>query len=180
MLFAPAARALVSLMGLLVLAAALTATGQPARTGQATQARALRQEVLVALNAVRVGHGLAPLRLSRQLDAAAGAHSDQMLTDGYFAHRSADGSSYWRRIEGFYPILPGEGWAVGENLLWSPGSLSGSRAVALWMTSPEHRENILSPLWRQVGIGIRVGSSAPGVFEHLPVIVLTADFGVRS
>jgi uncharacterized protein YkwD len=48
------------------------------------------------------------------------------------------------------------------------------------MSSPEHRRNILSPMWQQVGIAVRDDNAAPGVLQDLPVVVLTTDFGVRS
>jgi uncharacterized protein YkwD len=47
------------------------------------------------------------------------------------------------------------------------------------MASPGHRAVLLSPRWRQVGIGILVRDNAPGVFGGRSVTVLTADFGVR-
>ena len=48
------------------------------------------------------------------------------------------------------------------------------------MKSPGHRENILDPHWREIGMGAASRRSAPGAFEGLDVIVLTADFGVRT
>jgi uncharacterized protein YkwD len=47
------------------------------------------------------------------------------------------------------------------------------------MNSPEHRENILTPRWREIGVAaIHVGR-APGTFRNLPVTIITTDFGVR-
>jgi uncharacterized protein YkwD len=139
----------------------------------------LRINVLTALNRVRARHGLAKLTLSRELDAAATEHSNEMVIDGYFGHDSAGGAAYWKRIEGFYPLPKGGSWSVGENLLWAPGAIGARRALAYWMASPGHRAVLLSPRWRQVGIGILVRDNAPGVFGGRSVTVLTADFGVR-
>jgi uncharacterized protein YkwD len=136
--------------------------------------------LLAALNAVRAAHGLAPLTLSRQLNAAATAHSGEMVADGYFAHSSFDGEPYSKRIAGFYPGPRIGTWAVGENLLWSPGAIDAQAVVARWMRSPEHRMNVLSPLWRQVGIGFTSSSSGPGVFAGHTVTVVTTDFGFRQ
>jgi uncharacterized protein YkwD len=136
--------------------------------------------LLTALNAVRAAHGLRPLTLSRQLDAAASAHSGEMLADGYFDHNSFDGDAYWKRIAGFYPEPRTGTWAVGENLLWSPAAIDAQQVVALWMASPGHRVNVLSPLWRQVGIGFTSSGDGPGVFGGRSVVVVTTDFGVRK
>src|SRR5919202_4547148 len=58
--------------------------------------RALESRVLVDLNRVRAQHGLAPLRSSAKLSAAANQHSHEMARVGYFSHSSADGGAFWR------------------------------------------------------------------------------------
>jgi uncharacterized protein YkwD len=161
---------------LLVLALALFAA-VPAHG--AHRSNSLRTAILMDLNQIRRSHGLAPLTFSRALTAAASQHSSEMLALGYFAHNSYDGLTYWRRIEGFYPLIPGADWAVGENLLWTPGDIDARAAVTAWMKSPEHRQNILLPKWRQIGIGIGHETDAPGVYADLTVTVMTTDFGVR-
>jgi uncharacterized protein YkwD len=145
----------------------------------AHRSSSLRIGILEDLNQIRRGHGLAPLKLSPGLTAAASKHSSEMLALGYFGHRSYDGAAYWRRIKTFYPLVPGGSWSVGENLLWASGSVDAREAVRIWMQSPEHRHNILMPKWRQIGIGIGHKSDAPGVYADLSVTVLTTDFGVR-
>jgi uncharacterized protein YkwD len=155
----------------------------PARVAHATHQRThtatLRAGILADLNRIRQRHGLAPLSLSPELTAAARVHSDEMLARGYFSHSSFDGTVYWRRIKAFYPLVPGDTWAAGENLLWTHGTVVAGQAVAAWMGSPEHRHNILMPIWRQIGIAVRHDPDAPGVFRNRRVTVLTTDFGVR-
>jgi uncharacterized protein YkwD len=140
----------------------------------------LRSRLLAGLNEVRSAHGLGALQIEQGLDEAAVAHSAEMLADGYFGHGSADGQQFWQRIERFYPQPANGGWQVGENLFWVPGSVTASRVIRLWMTSPRHRANILSPAWTQVGIGIDTGGDAPGVFDGSSVTVVTVDFGARA
>jgi uncharacterized protein YkwD len=135
--------------------------------------------VVVDINRFRVEHGLARLRLSPQLTSAARAHSQQMAQDGYFAHESADGAAFWLRLQSFYHRSPAQLWAVGENLLWSSSSLNGDRALGLWLASPPHRQNLLDPRWREIGISAVHEARAPGVYHGLDVTILTADFGVR-
>jgi uncharacterized protein YkwD len=141
---------------------------------------ALDLSVVAQLNQIRVAAGLTPLQTSPELTAAATQHSTEMVTDGYFAHNSRSGSVFWKRLLRYYPLVGSHSWSVGENLLWTSGSLTASQAMALWMASPEHRANVLSPLWRQIGISSLGRSAAPGAFGGRTVIVITADFGVHG
>ncbi len=144
-----------------------------------SQSAALDTSVVHALNVIRAQHGLAALSLSPQLSAAAATHSRDMIADGYFSHASPDGLAFWQRIARYYTSSSYAFWSVGENLLWSSGRLSVSATIADWMASPVHRANILSPAWRQIGIGSLSAKDAPGTYAGLPVTVITTDFGVR-
>ncbi len=158
--------------------AGANAVGTPVRT--ISSANQLESQVLGELNAVRRSHGLAPLRLSRPLSAAAEAHSRSMGAHGFFSHESRDGSEFWTRVKRWYGPSGYRSWAVGENLLWSSGQLSAGAAVKLWMGSPGHRKNILEPRWREIGLSAVAVSSAPGVYRGRDVTIVTSDFGVRS
>jgi uncharacterized protein YkwD len=132
--------------------------------------------VLAQLNQVRVAHGLAPLKIDAGLSAAAAQHSAEMITDGYFAHDSRDGTVFWKRLLRFYPLAGSSRWAVGENLLQASGPITATGAMAMWMASPDHRANVLNPSWREIGISAVAGSETSGT----DVIVITTDFGVRN
>jgi uncharacterized protein YkwD len=134
--------------------------------------------VLTQLNLVRSQHHLAPLKLNDGLAAAAHQHSNEMATDGYFAHTSADGTVFWKRLLQYYPQGPGS-WSVGENLLWTSGTVDAQQALALWMASPDHRANILNPNWRDIGVSSVSAPAATGAYEGLDVVVITTDFGAR-
>jgi uncharacterized protein YkwD len=165
---------------LVTLAAAVlasSAVAAPARTAAALTP--LESGVLVQLNQLRAQHGLAPLRLSPKLTAAAHAHSEQMAADGYFAHESADGSEFWRRVKQFYASGHWQYWSVGENLLWSSPDVSPSGAIKLWLGSPEHRKNMLTARWREIGVSAVHVAAAPGVYGGHDVTIVTTDFGVR-
>jgi uncharacterized protein YkwD len=145
----------------------------------ASAMRVLGSQVLVDVNRVRAEHGLRPLRLSSKLTAAATQHSREMGRRGYFSHDSANGQAFWRRIESFYSSDGYRSWSVGENLLWSSPDVDAAGAVKMWMHSPEHRANLLSPDWREVGLSAVHVDSAPGTYHGLGVTILTADFGAR-
>jgi uncharacterized protein YkwD len=168
----------VALTLLSVFAAGAGAASMPVRT--LTAADRLESQVLVELNKIRRQHGLAPVRLSRQLSAAADAHSRAMGTFGFFDHNSRDGSEFWKRVQRFYSPEGYQSWSVGENLLWSSGHLSADAALELWMESPGHRKNILTARWREIGLSALKVSSAPGVYGGRDVVIITTDFGVRS
>ena len=74
-----------------------------------------------------------------------------MAPHGYFAHESADGSAFWRRISA--STAPRRAlWSVGENLLWSSPDVDARGALKLWLASPEHRQNLLNPTLAQIGV----------------------------
>jgi len=134
--------------------------------------------VIDALNKARAASGLPPLADSTALAAAARAHAASMARRGYFGHDSADGTPFWRRIAAFYPVGGFARWEVGETLYWSRPGGSAASVVAAWLGSPEHR-GILLGNWTQVGVGIVVVPSAPGVFGGQATVIAVADFGLR-
>jgi uncharacterized protein YkwD len=69
---------------------------------------------------------------------------------------------------------------VAETLLVSEGrQIEASAVVSAWLDSAPHREILLTPGWRDVGIGAFYKASAPGEYGGAAAVVLTADFGLR-
>jgi uncharacterized protein YkwD len=164
----------------LVAAGSAVAAPAPATSHQpAVALSALEQGVLADINAFRVQHNLVPLRLSAALTASSREHSQEMATQGYFAHDSADGSAFWKRIQSVYPSSRFRYWAVGENLLWSSPDVDAQGALQLWENSPEHRANLLTAEWREIGVSAVHVTAAPGTFDGQDVTIVTTDFGVR-
>jgi uncharacterized protein YkwD len=139
----------------------------------------LEQGVLQEINSIRREHGLAPLRLSARLSAAARQHSQEMAAGGYFSHDSANGSSFDRRIARYYPLGRNRYWSVGENLLWSSPDVDPDGALQMWWNSPEHRKNMLTARWREIGVSAVHAATAPGTYGGREVTIVTTDFGVR-
>src|SRR2546423_484892 len=172
----------VRLIALAVAAFALSIVATPA--GATTQRPAssmssLEQGVLTNVNALRRQHGLAPLRYSSSLAAAAQQHSSEMASRGYFSHASANGSSFDRRIARYYPMSGRRYWSVGENLLWSSPDVDAAGALTMWFNSAEHRKNMLTARWREIGLSAVHVSAAGGAYGGREVTIVTADFGVR-
>lgn len=166
---------IAAVVAALVLVAPAAATPR----GAAVSLSPLERGVLVDINALRAQHHLQPLRLSPALTEAACAHSEEMETDGYFAHDSFDGTAFWKRVRRFYPSTGWEYWSVGENLLWSSPGVDARGALAMWLASPEHKRNMLDPSWREIGISAVHELDAPGIYRGLAVTIVTTDFGVR-
>jgi uncharacterized protein YkwD len=168
--------------GLAAILATLAApsAGSADPRGTTTPATRLQTALLDQVNALRTARGLPPLRLSHALSAAASAHSTEMARLGYFSHNSANGSSFSARIGRFYPSRGFHSWTVGENLLWGGPDIGVTRAFRLWLGSPPHRANLLSPRWREIGLEAVHSTSAPGLYGGRPATVVTADFGART
>jgi uncharacterized protein YkwD len=158
---------------------AAVANTRPGRRRLAVSLTSLASGVLGSLNSVRRSRGLRPLRLSHALSLAAKEHSLQMVQRGFFEHESPNGAPFWRRIERFYGSRGFRFWEVGENLAYGSPELGADETVRMWMNSPGHRENLLVPRWREVGLAAVHVGSAPGTFGGSAVTVITADFGIR-
>jgi len=141
----------------------------------------LEAAVIHELNEVRAAQGLEPLRSSPSLRSAARGHSRSMLDYGFFSHDSADGTAFSERIRRYYTNRGWRTWSVGEALLASQGiDIDAAGIVKAWLESPPHREIILSPTFRDAGIGALYAPSAPKEFSGSETVVVTADFGLRE
>lgn len=173
-------RGTLVLAPLLVCALAAPAAAQPCRgAGRPPRAGAgdvPARAVLCLLNRERVRRHLAPLRRDRRLAIAARSHSRAMVARGVFSHDGPFGDVVARLRRAGY-IRGGGGWAVGENIAWGGGPLATPASIMRgWMGSPGHRANMLSPSFRDVGVGVALGAPGTGGGGA----TYTQDFGVRS
>jgi hypothetical protein len=104
-------------------------------------------EMAVAINQVRVAHGLPPLKLNPDLCRAAQLMSDEILLTGNFGHIDSEG----RRADARARMFGYEFEWLGENL--AAGQSSAERALQAWLNSLSHRENLLNPAYREMGLG---------------------------
>jgi len=161
------------------LALAAPAAAAPSRSARSVAVTSDESAIVAAINAVRATHGLVPVKLSTPLTVVATQHSEEMAARGYFAHESADGSAFWKRVQLRYASASFGYWSTGENLVWASPDLDAPKAIDLWMASPAHRANILARRWREIGISLVHATAAPGVYNGLDVTIVTTDFGVR-
>src|SRR5205085_11439912 len=102
------------------------------------------------------------LKLNRRLARAAIRHSKNMVARRYFAHNGADGNPVSRiRRAGYIPRIGI--WTIGENLAWGTGSAAAAgQIMTAWMNSPEHKANILTKEFKEIGIGIVAAAPTAG------------------
>jgi hypothetical protein len=120
-------------------------------------------------NQSRVANDLPDLQVSPLLQAAAQEKANDEATKGYFAHTSPQGLTpwYWFQQVGYNFDYAGENLAV---------NFSDSQDVTTaWMNSPEHRANILSTDFTQIGI-----AAAQGVYEGEPTTFVVEEFGTPA
>jgi uncharacterized protein YkwD len=137
----------------------------------------IRAALICLHNQVRAQNGLVTLAPNNALTAAAAGHSDDMVERGYFEHDTPEGGTFDQRVMAAGYAANGEGWDLGENLIWGTGELATPAGLMRsWMASEHHRDNILKADYRELGFGIHLGNPS-GTAEGVTV---TAEFGVRS
>ena len=108
---------------------------------------AYEKEVLRLVNSERAKEGIAPLTLHVKLSEVARLKSQDMKDKKYFNHISPTYGSPSDMIQQFGISYS----AVGENIAY--GQRSPKDVVTAWMNSEGHRENIMNPIYTQIGIG---------------------------
>ncbi len=109
-------------------------------------------EVIRLTNEKRTANGLLPLSENSVLSNAAIAKGNDMFAKGYWAHFAPDGTSPWS----FFLSFGYKYKYAGENL--ARDFSDSTSTVTAWMNSPTHRENILNPNYREMGVGVVNGN----------------------
>jgi uncharacterized protein YkwD len=175
-----ARRVSVLFVAVLVLGTAPTvATARQQKPQPTVEATALANRIHAQINEQRKKHGLQSLAWNDALSRIAAKHSRDMANRNYLGHDSPEGKTFSHRYqqEGYScEIRIGNLiYAGAENIAlsrlynstttenniayynWNSAQEIARKTVDGWMNSPGHRKNILTPHWRQEGIGIEVG-----------------------
>jgi uncharacterized protein YkwD len=108
--------------------------------------------VVCLLNVQRAQYGLPPVHPSRRLNHSAQRWTNVMVRNRAFSH----GADFAARISAV-----GFRWSrVGENI--ADGFSTPAGVVHAWMRSTGHCENILNPMFREVGSGFDTGTAMSG------------------
>lgn len=130
---------------------------------------AVERAVLAAVNRERTARGLETVEYDPRLAAVARTHSADMVSEGYYAHTGPGGDTAFDRVQSSSVSCS----SVGENIAatwWqtsfeTPGGERDSHTsveqladglVEQWLSSPDHRRNMLSPYWEWTGVGVAV------------------------
>ena len=82
-----------------------------------------------------------------------------MVRRGFFSHVTPTGRSVSERVEATGYLRDAASWALGETLAWGTGSCSTPTAtVTAWMESPPHRRILLGRRYREIGVGVELGT----------------------
>ncbi|MDD3481111.1 MAG: CvpA family protein, partial [Patescibacteria group bacterium] len=117
------------------------------------------EKMLELVNEERTSRGLKALVMDEKLRELARAHSKDMFTRGYFAHKNPDGEDPFDRMDR-YEI---EYRVAGENLALAPNVDLAHDGL---MNSPGHRANILTDEYGHVGIGCIDGGAYGKMFSQ--------------
>ena len=129
-----------------------------------------RLATLCLLNKVREAAGLQPLSSAQALRHIAAEHTRDMVVRGYFSHTGPTDKTLASRLA----TVNWRGCA-GENIGFGTAYYATPRSMMWgWMNSAGHRENILEPTYRWVGIAISLG--APNGARQFAA-TYTTDFG---
>lgn len=127
---------------------------------------AYEARVVELVNEARAANGgLPPLRRIVALGKSARYHATDLGTDNYFNHDTYDRSGgalqkvcgAFERMRKWYSYN-----AAGENI--AAGYGTPEEVMAGWMNSAGHRQNILDPDFREIGVGYYQGSGEYGVY----------------
>ncbi|MCL5114137.1 MAG: CAP domain-containing protein [Patescibacteria group bacterium] len=127
------------------------------------------EQLLLITNQKRQANGLSSLSLSPELSAAARNKANDMFAKNYWAHNSTDGKTPWVFIKeaGYNYFYAGENLARGFN--------TNSDVMDAWMASPDHRANILSGNYTDVGFAV-----VNGKLNGEETVLVVEELGSRT
>lgn len=111
------------------------------------------------MNKDRISNGEPPLQENTYLDSVADYKAQNMADSHLFSHIDSAGHKTFDYEQGFTDM--------GENL-----AESFNNAVIqedAWMNSPEHRVNLLNPVYSQVGISIKDAEEQGEIIHYVAV-----------
>lgn len=110
-----------------------------------------RKAMLCLTNYARVHSGLKRLVGNAVLNQAGEAKLDADLSCGEFTHTPC-GKPFDVVFAGY--VAGSRSYALGENIAWGTGTFGTPRqTMTAWLHSSEHRQNILSSAFHELGIG---------------------------
>ena len=123
----------------------------------------LEDQILALVNQERAKIGVGSLTMSGTLRQAARYKANEMLQYNYFSHSSPYTNNPWDIAKAYghsYTTFGENIWTMSASSLSTlKSSLDANTIVNSWMNSQGHRENILKSSFRNMGVGVVVGSN---------------------
>ena len=121
----------------------------------------IEMEVIRLVNIERQRGGMSPLAASSSLSNVARKKSEDMGLNNYFSHTSPTygSSSNMMKTFGINSSYSGENIAKGQ--------LSAGSVVSAWMNSSGHRDNIMNPSFKTIGVGYYQTSNGTNLWTQM-------------
>ncbi len=161
---APALAVYIAIFIVLQMGLHLVSTIKPGILGIASNIN--QQELIKLTNAKREALGLPSVTEDPRLDEAAKAKAENMFAENYWAHYSPSGKDPW----GFIQKAGYKFTNAGENL--ARNFYTSSEVVEAWMASTTHRDNIINPKYKNIGMAV-----VEGTLNGQPTILVVQEFG---
>jgi uncharacterized protein YkwD len=164
----------VALTASLVVLAATTGVAAASPTASCPSAGSSRSAATMRclLNEARRDRGLRGLLHSSHLDRAAQLRAAAIRRCADFSHTPCGRSFGSAYNTAGYSIAT---HSVAENLAWGTGSFATATAtLGSWLSSSEHRHNLLGRSWRKIGVAVVVVPRLEGARN---AVVWVAEFG---
>lgn len=118
------------------------------------------QQMVDLVNRERTKNGLSPLTVDLEVARVAGIKSQDMVDKNYFSHNSPTYGSPFDMMKNFGISY----LTAGENLA---GNATVEKAHEALMNSTGHRQNILSPDFTHIGIGVRASQKYGYIYTQM-------------
>ena len=153
-------------VGIALLVSPMTLEVARADTAGDASLAELEVQLYREVNGVRARHHLIPLRRMPELDRVARGHSLDMARRNYLSHESPEGANPVDRI-----MRGGlDGFTLAAENLGKTNRVDPNREIVQsWLSSPDHRRNLLAPPFNATGIGI--ARAADGFLVYTQVYV---------
>jgi len=127
--------------------------------------------LLTDTNQARQSANDQPVSLSPELNRAAQAKANDMVSRNYWSHLTPEGKTPWAFIDntGYRYQKAGENLAYGFD--------SSSDIIKGWLNSPAHKENMLDTNYSQVGFGIASSQNYQNGGPETIIVALYAQPG---
>ncbi len=135
-------------------------TPKPEKDANSNSLTNQEQEMFNLVNQARSQNNVPALAIDMELTKVARIKSQDMIDNNYFSHNSPTYGSPFDMMKSFGIKYV----KAGENIAGNQNVASAHDAL---MNSPGHRQNILSPDYTHIGIGIKKGGQYGNMFTQM-------------